>query len=70
LAYLQPSGGEPIPAEQIQSLASLFGLTIPSEDLESLTTALRDQLASVARLETLDLSGVIPSPSFDPRWHD
>jgi Asp-tRNA(Asn)/Glu-tRNA(Gln) amidotransferase C subunit len=70
LAYLHASSGDPIPAEQIQSLASLIELSIPSEDLEALATALRDQLASVDRLQTLDLSGVVPSSPFDPRWHD
>jgi Asp-tRNA(Asn)/Glu-tRNA(Gln) amidotransferase C subunit len=70
MAYLRPSGGSPLSPEQIQTLASLCDLSIPPEDIEALTTALRDQLASVARLETLDLSGIAPNPSFDPRWHD
>lgn len=70
MAYLQNSGGSPVPPDQIQAVASLLGLSIPTEDLEALSTALRDQLSSIDRLEVLDLSGVVPAPIFDPRWHD
>lgn len=70
MAYLHPSAGDPIPPEQIQALAALLGLDIPEEDLESLSTALRDQLASIEALDRLDLSDVVPPPAFDPRWHD
>jgi hypothetical protein len=70
MAYLQASEGAPIPPDQIQAFASLLGLSIPPEDLEELSTALRDQLSSIDRLEDLDLSGEGPPAFFDPRWHD
>lgn len=70
MAYTQSSGGEPVPPGTILRLAALAGLSIPEEDLEALSTALRDQLDSIARLETLDLSGIGPIHRFDARWHD
>lgn len=70
MAYIQSSGGEPIPPEHIVDMARLLGLSIPREDLEALSTALRDQLASMQRLETLDLDGIAPENHFDARWHD
>jgi hypothetical protein len=54
----------------IVALGTLLGLTIPDEDLQPLSTALRDQLASVDRIESLDLEGASPAARFDPRWHD
>ena len=70
MAYLSSAAGEPIPAERIRDMASTIGLSIPEEDLEPLSTALRDQLASIERIEALDLTGVGPVLRFDPRWHD
>lgn len=70
LAYLQSSGGEIVPPEQIQALAALIGLSIPAEDLEALATALRDQLASVRSIQALHAEDVSPPGAFDPRWHD
>ncbi len=70
MAYIQSSGGEPIPPEQIVDMASMLGFSIPREDLEALSAALRDQLASTQRLEILDLDGIAPDHHFDARWHD
>ena len=70
MAYLPSSGGEPVPTGQIRDLAQSLGLSIPEEDLEPLSTALRDQLASIERIEALDLDGIGPVLRFDPRWHD
>ena len=70
LAYIHSSGGEPIPPETIVHMAELFDLSIPSEDLETLSVALRDQLDSITRLQALDLEGVAPVHRFDARWHD
>jgi hypothetical protein len=70
MAYLQSSAGEPIPEETIRAWSRAIDLIIPEEDLEPLTTALRDQLASIKRIEALDLTGVLPLHRFDPRWHD
>ena len=70
MAYLQPTSGEPISHEAITDMAMALGLTIPPEDLEALAAALRDQLASIERIETLDLTDMSPPVQFDPRWHD
>jgi hypothetical protein len=70
MAYLQSASGEPVPHDQILVMAEAVGLTIPQEDLDPLSTALRDQLASVDRIDALDLSGIGPVLQFDPRWHD
>lgn len=70
MAYLHATGGEPIPLETIATLGRLLGLAIPEEDLEALSVALRDQLAAIDAIESLDLSGVAPPVQFDPRWHD
>ena len=70
MAYLHPAPGDPVPPETIRALASILGLSIPDEDIETLSTALRDQLASIDSLLALDLTGAPPPPAFDPRWHD
>lgn len=54
--------------DTVLTLAQLVGLTIPEEDLEPLTGALRDQLAAVTSLDELDLTDVDPIVEFDPRW--
>lgn len=70
MAYLQSSGGEPISFDELRSLARMLDLAIPEEDLESLSTAVRDQLASINRLGRLDLTGIAPVLQFDPRRRD
>ena len=70
MAYLQPSHADPIPPDLIAALAGMLDLTIPDEDLEALSTALRDQLASIESIEELDLADINPPVQFDPRWHD
>jgi hypothetical protein len=70
MAYLQSSGGEPIPHDLLVAMGRALDLPIPREDLEPLAVALRDQLASIERIEALDLTGVGPVLTFDPRWHD
>ena len=70
MAYLHAAEGDPIPHETIVAMSRALDLVIPDEDLEPLATALRDQLGSIKRIESLDLSGVNPVLRFDPRWHD
>lgn len=70
MAYLPSSSKEPVPAELIEALGRLLGLVIPPEDLPSLSTALRDQLAAMEAVEALDLSGITPVLHFDPGWDD
>jgi hypothetical protein len=70
MAYLQPAGGEPISHDIITAMGQSLGLSIPSEDLQALADALRDQLASIERIDALDLADIAPAVQFDPRWHD
>jgi len=68
VTYLHSTEGPPIEAEQVRALGSLLGLQIPPEDLEPLSLAFRDLLASFAQLDNLDLTGLEPRVAFDPRW--
>lgn len=70
MAYLHATGGAPVPTELIVALGRALDLAIPEEDLAPLSAALRDQLASIDRIEALDLTDVPPAGRFDPRWHD
>ena len=70
MAYLHRSEGEPIAPETIRALAQILGLQIPEEDIEQLSMALRDQLASIDQLERLDLREIAPTPPFEVRWYD
>ena len=70
MAYVRHSDATPISAETAKLLAGLVGLIIPDEDLAALAPALTNQLASIALLDTLDLTDVDPPAAFDPRWHE
>jgi hypothetical protein len=70
MAYLHSSEGDPISYERLRAIANTVDLVISNDDLDALSTAVRDQLASVKRLERLDLNGIAPVLRFDPRWHD
>ena len=70
MPYMRHSEAQQISPDELQMLARLVGLTIPPEDIEPLGRALADQLASIALLERLDLAGVDPVLTFDPRWGD
>lgn len=70
MAYLQSTGGDPIPHEEITAMGRTLDMFVPAEDLEALSTAIRDQLGSLERIESLNLTGVSPAVQFDPRWHD
>jgi Asp-tRNA(Asn)/Glu-tRNA(Gln) amidotransferase C subunit len=70
MAYIQPSGVAPLSTEQVEALARLAGVQVPPEDLMPLAAALANQIASIARLDQLDLARVNPILEFDPRWPD
>lgn len=69
MSYLKPSTGSmAIEPATITLLGQLAGLSIPSEDIEPLATALQNQLASIELLEEMELADVNPGYKFDPRW--
>jgi hypothetical protein len=70
VTYQQGAEGEPIPTETIRAMARVLDIPIYEDDLEPLSTALRDQLAAIGRIESLDLREVAPDPAFDVRWHE
>jgi Asp-tRNA(Asn)/Glu-tRNA(Gln) amidotransferase C subunit len=57
-----------ITTEVVETLARVAGFEVPAEDHALLAAVLQNQLASVRRLEELDLGDVEPIVSFDPRW--
>lgn len=70
MAYIQSSGGDPIPPETLTRMAEVLGFSIPAEDLDAISVALRDQLDSIKGLEDLDLEGIGPIHRFDARWYE
>jgi Asp-tRNA(Asn)/Glu-tRNA(Gln) amidotransferase C subunit len=54
--------------ESVLILARAADLELPAEDVEPLVAALARYGESVAQLEQLDLEGVDPATTFDPRW--
>ena len=68
VSYITSTVGDRIAFETIETLVSLAGFTVPPEDIPLLADALRDQLASIERLDRLDLTDVNPALEFDPRW--
>ena len=68
MSYITATAGNRIAPETIETLVHLAGFTIPPEDIPLLAEALRDQLASIDRLDRLDLTDVNPALEFDPRW--
>jgi aspartyl-tRNA(Asn)/glutamyl-tRNA(Gln) amidotransferase subunit A len=55
-------------ADIVRMLAVLAGIDVPTEDEQGLVKAFDNVLASAALLQPLDLSGIDPVVTFDPRW--
>ena len=55
-------------ADIVRMLAVLAGIDVPTEDEQGLVKAFGNVLASSALLQPLDLSGIEPVVTFDPRW--
>ena len=70
MSYLGAGAGAPVSREQLELLCELFGLPLPGEDAQALTSALRDQLVAIEQLDRLRLDDLEPAHSFDPRWRD
>jgi hypothetical protein len=58
----------PAGADVVGMLSALVGMQVPEEDAEGLVAALRNVLSASALLRELDLSGIEPVVTFDPRW--
>jgi hypothetical protein len=68
MSYVKGTAADGMPLETLRLLAGLAGLAPLPEDLEPLAISLRDQLASIAAIEALDLEDVGPAVEFDARW--
>lgn len=73
MSYIHSTAAPEITEDQLVLLAGIVGLPLQSEDVPALAQALKDQLASVAALDQLQLgglAGVTPVLPYDPRWVD
>ena len=68
MGYVKSTSGEEIEPVTIEAMARLLGLAVPPAELSTLAASVRDQLASLASLEDLDLTDIMPALEFDPRW--
>ena len=68
MGYVKSTSGEDIEPVTIEAMSRLFGLAVPPTELSTLGASVRDQLASLASLEDLDLTDIMPALEFDPRW--
>jgi hypothetical protein len=68
MGYVKASTAEEIPPVTVETMARLLGLAIPPEEIPALGASVADQLASIASLDELDLTDIMPALEFDPRW--
>jgi Asp-tRNA(Asn)/Glu-tRNA(Gln) amidotransferase C subunit len=52
----------------VEELARAARIEVPAEDRELLTTMLQNQLDAIRLVQQVDVDGVEPIVSFDPRW--
>ena len=70
MSYVAQGAGEEISRETLDLLARIVGIEVPEGDAADLADALRSQLASMDKIDRLDLTDVQPALRFDPRWND
>jgi hypothetical protein len=68
MGYVKSTSAEDIPPVTIEVMARLLGIAIPPTEIATLAASVRDQFASIASLEELDLTDITPALEFDPRW--
>jgi hypothetical protein len=68
MSYIQSTGTDALSVATVELLATLAGFAVPPTDLPTLAAALTEQLASIERLDRLNLEDVSPVLDFDPRW--
>lgn len=68
MAYIRPAGARRLSPHLVMLLAQSIELSLPPEDIASLTSDLSDQFAAAAALERLNLAEVHPDLTFDPSW--
>ncbi len=68
MPYVPRTDAPHLSPDLVEQLARAVGVRLLPEDIEPLAVALSNQLAAIRLLARLDLQGVDPAPSFDPRW--
>ena len=70
MSYGRTKAGERVDVDKVGWLAELLTLDVASEELEALTAALSNQLASIDMLEQYDLTDLSPILKMDARWYE
>jgi hypothetical protein len=73
VSYIRATDAQAISTDAMALLARIVDMNVHPDDLPLLAVAVRDQLASIDRLDVLDLGGldgVNPVATYDPRWTD
>jgi hypothetical protein len=68
MGYVKATSGEEIAPATLAAMARLLGLAVPPDEVTTLAAAVGNQFASIASLEDLDLTDIMPALEFDPRW--
>ena len=69
MSYVRSRLTQSLDLEVVRSFARLLGLSIPPEDLDSVSASLAAQMASINSLDRVDLTNILPILKMDPRWH-
>ena len=63
-------GLDALDPDTVRALAQVAGIDIPDEDLKPLTAALKQHLASIEALPTMDITDVEPPLVFRATWDE
>lgn len=63
-------GVDALDSVAVRALAQVAGIDIPDEDLKPLTAALKQHLASIEALPTMDITDVEPPLVFRATWDE
>ena len=63
-------GLDALDSETVRTLARIAGIDIPDEDLTPLTAALKQHLAAIEALPTMDITDVEPPLVFRVTWDE
>ena len=63
-------GADALDSDAVRVLAQVAGIDIPEEDLKPLTAALKQHLAAIEALPTMDITDVEPPLVFQVTWDE
>ena len=70
MSYGRSKSDLKIEADQVATLAHLFGVDVSAENLDALAAALSNQLPAIAVLDAFDLKDFPPILRMDAGWYD